>query len=101
MKSPRFRLIESNSECKVPTITLKDVIEMVDNPYLLKLNCEGCEADILTKSHPNELKIFKYIVFETHPDKSNVSDDKILTSLENIGFNCEHKFHSIYLCQQK
>ena len=58
-KAGVFSLVKSNGNCKVPTITLKDVIEMVDNPYLLKLDCEGCEADILTKSDPNELKKFK------------------------------------------
>jgi len=55
-KAGGFSSIKSNGDCKVPTITLKDVIEMIDNPYLLKLDCEGCEADILTKSDPNELK---------------------------------------------
>jgi len=107
-KSSGFSLVKSNGDCKVPTITLKDVIEMVDNPYLLKLDCEGCEADILTKSNPNELKIFKYIVFETHPFITNVSDDKILTSLKNIGFNCYLKVvlspktgQNIYSCEQK
>ncbi|MFP3317508.1 MAG: FkbM family methyltransferase [Candidatus Nanopusillus sp.] len=107
-KSSGFSLVKSNGDCKVPTITLKDVIEMVDHPYLLKLDCEGCEADILTKSNPNELKIFKYIVFETHPFITNVSDDKILTSLKNIGFNCYLKVvlspktgQNIYSCEQK
>jgi len=108
-KSLSFSLAESSGNCKVPTITLKDVIEMVDNPYLLKLDCEGCEADVLTKSDSNELKNFKYIVFETHPFITNVSNDKILTSLKNIGFNCYHLkiIHNpklganIYSCEQK
>ena len=108
MTSNAFSLAESSGNCKVPTITLKDVIEMVDNPYLLKLDCEGCEADILTKSDPNELKKFKYIVFETHPFITNVSDDKILASLKIAGFNCYLKIvHdpklgvNIYSCEQK
>jgi len=108
MKSNGFSLVKSDGNCKVPTITLKDVIEMVDNPYLLKLDCEGCEADILTKSDPNELKNFKYIVFETHPFITDVSDDKILASLKNIGFSCYLKIvHdpktgvNIYSCEQK
>jgi len=108
VKAGGFSLVKSNGNCKVPTITLKDVIEMVDNPYLLKLDCEGCEADILTKSDPNELKKFKYIVFETHPFITNVSNDKILASLKNIGFNCYLKIvHdpklgvNIYSCEQK
>ena len=107
-KSLSFSLAESSGNCKVPTITLKDVIEMVDNPYLLKLDCEGCEADVLTKSDSNELKNFKYIVFETHPFITNVSNDKILASLKNIGFNCYLKIvHdpklgvNIYSCEQK
>jgi len=108
VKAGGFSSIKSNGNCKVLTITLKDVIEMVDNPYLLKLDCEGCEADILTKSDPNELKKFKYIVFETHPFITNVSNDKILASLKNAGFNCYLKIvHdsklgvNIYLCKQK
>ncbi|MFP3257691.1 MAG: FkbM family methyltransferase [Candidatus Nanopusillus acidilobi] len=108
VKAGGFSLVKSNGNCKVPTITLKDVIEMVDSPYLLKLDCEGCEADILTKSDPNELKKFKYIVFETHPFITNVSDDKILTSLKNIGFSCYIKIVydpklgvNIYSCEQK
>ncbi|MFP3257098.1 MAG: FkbM family methyltransferase [Candidatus Nanopusillus acidilobi] len=107
-KAGGFSSIKSNGDCKVPTITLKDVIEMIDNPYLLKLDCEGCEADILTKSDPNELKKFKYIVFETHPFITNVSDDKILASLKNVGFYCYLKIiHNpklgvnIYSCEQK
>jgi len=102
MESGDFSLVKSNGNCKVPTITLKDVIEMIDNTYLLKLDCEGCEVDILTKSDPNELKKFKYIVFETHPFVTNVSNDKILASLKNAGFNCYHlKGANIYSCEQK
>ncbi|WP_244263092.1 FkbM family methyltransferase [Saccharolobus islandicus] len=52
----------------VDVVTLNDVLKYIDQPYLLKMDCEGCEYDIITKDYENVRK-FDNIIFEFHYPK--------------------------------
>ncbi|MFP3287313.1 MAG: FkbM family methyltransferase [Acidilobus sp.] len=88
LSSRYFSTHNSSGPCKVPGITLGDLLNMVDDPYLLKMDCEGCEAQVILGPERERLKAFEHIIFETHPHIAGVSDEKLLTSLKELGFEC-------------
>jgi hypothetical protein len=61
---------------------------MVEDPYLLKMDCEGCEAQVILGPERERLRAFEHIIFETHPSITGVSDEKLLASLKELGFEC-------------
>ncbi|MFP3320318.1 MAG: FkbM family methyltransferase [Acidilobus sp.] len=88
LSSRYFSTLKGSGPCKVPGITLGDLLNMVDDPYLLKMDCEGCEAQVILGPERERLRAFEHIVFETHPEITGVSDEKLLTSLKELGFEC-------------
>jgi len=88
LSSRTFSTHNSSGPCKVPGVTLGDLLNMVNDPYLLKMDCEGCEAQVILGPERERLKAFEHIIFEAHPGASGVSDEKLLTSLKELGFEC-------------
>jgi len=83
-----FSTLKDSGTCKVPGVTLGDLLSMVDDPYLLKMDCEGCEAQVILGPERERLKAFEHIIVETHPYNTGVSSEKLLTSLKELGFEC-------------
>jgi len=83
-----FSTLSTGGPCKVPGVTLGDLLNMVDDPYLLKMDCEGCEAQVILGPEREKLRAFEHIIFETHPFITGVSNDKLLLSLKELGFEC-------------
>jgi len=83
-----FSTLSTGGPCKVPGVTLGDLLNMVDDPYLLKMDCEGCEAQVILGPEREKLRAFEHIIFETHPFITGVSNEKLLASLKELGFEC-------------
>ena len=83
-----FSTLKDSGPCKVPGVSLDDLLSMIDDPYLLKMDCEGCEAQVILGPERERLRAFEHIILETHPLNSGVSDEKLLTSLKELGFEC-------------
>ena len=83
-----FSTIKGSGPCRVPGVTLSDLLDMIDDPYLLKMDCEGCEAQVILGPERERLRAFEHIIFETHPYITGVSDEELLTSLKELGFEC-------------
>jgi hypothetical protein len=66
-------------------LTIKDILEeyKIKNPYLLKMDCEGCECPIILNS---ELSSFEKIIFEYHTGTTGVGHEKLVSKLEKQGF---------------
>ncbi len=97
--SGSFSTLKGSGPCKVPGVTLGDLINMVDDPYLLKMDCEGCEAQVIRGPERERLRAFEHIIFETHPFITGVSDEELLASLKKLGFECRlHMAHNPKLC---
>jgi len=94
-----FSTLSSSGPCKVPGVTLGDLLNMVEDPYLLKMDCEGCEAEAILGPERERLKAFEHIVFETHPQITGVGDEKLLASLKELGFKCDRIVHYLKLNQ--
>ncbi|MFP3319454.1 MAG: FkbM family methyltransferase [Acidilobus sp.] len=88
-----FSTLKGSGPCKVPGVTLGDLLNMVEDPYLLKMDCEGCEAQVILGPERERLRAFEHIIFETHPGASGVSNYKLLASLKELGFECRHLGH--------
>ena len=71
--SGSFSTLKGNGPCKVPGVTLGDLLNMVDDPYLLKMDCEGCEAQVILGPERERLRAFEHIILETHPHITGVS----------------------------
>jgi len=83
-----FSTLKDSGTCKVPGVTLGDLLSMVDDPYLLKMDCEGCEAQVILGPERERLRAFEHIIFETHPQITGVSNEKLFASLKELGFEC-------------
>jgi FkbM family methyltransferase len=101
-----FSTLRGSGPCKVPGVTLGDLLSMIDDPYLLKMDCEGCEAQVILGPERERLRAFEYIILETHPHITGVSDEELLASLKELGFECRlHMVHdpklgvNIYHCE--
>ena len=88
-----FSTLKDSGTCRVPGVTLSELLDMIDDSYLLKMDCEGCEAQVILGPERERLKAFEHIIFETHPGASGVSNYKLLASLKELGFECRHLGH--------
>jgi FkbM family methyltransferase len=93
LSSRYFSTLKGSGPCRVPGVTLGDLLNMVEDPYLLKMDCEGCEAQVILGPERERLRAFEHIMFETHPHITGVSNDKLLASLKELGFECRHLGH--------
>jgi len=76
LKKDNFEIVE--------TITIEKIIEDYNiNPYILKIDCEGCEVDIILNS---DLSMFQEIYFEYHTIFTNVPVDRLINKLKEQNF---------------
>ena len=94
-----FSTLKGSGPCRVPGVTISDLLNMVDDPYLLKMDCEGCEAQVILGPERERLRAFEHIVFETHPHITGMGDEKLLASLKELGFKCDRIVHYLKLNQ--
>ena len=76
-------LIQSNNGIKIPLFSLADIIKnykIADKLLLLKMDCEGCEYNLLNEEN-DILRKFKRIEMEYHFGYENLKD-----KLESAGF---------------
>lgn len=67
---------------EIPKITLEEIVsELSDSNLVLKLDCEGCEYDVILGSSDDTIKKFDHILLEFHNGFQNISD-----KLKNLGF---------------
>lgn len=71
---------------KVPLFTLEEIVKKFQIPKdsILKIDCEGCEYDIIYQSSAEILKHFSYIKIEYHYGYKNLEK-----KLRNLGFQVE------------
>jgi FkbM family methyltransferase len=77
-----FKLKQQKLGVQIETITLKDVVKKFDiNDAVLKLDCEGCEYDVILGSDKDTLLKFQTILIEFHNGYENIQN-----KLEEFGF---------------
>ena len=93
LSSRYFSTLKGSGPCKVPGVSLDELLSMVNDPYLLKVDCEGCEAQVILRPERERLRAFEHIIFEAHPEITGVSNEKLLASLKELGFRCRPLGH--------
>lgn len=86
--------IKINTKKRVEVTTIDEIIKeyALENLFLLKMDCEGCEFEIISNSN---LSMFKEIVFEYHTFLSGIKYNQLTDKLEKEGFNIfYHKIHN-------
>ncbi|ADL19062.1 hypothetical protein ASAC_0656 [Acidilobus saccharovorans 345-15] len=76
-----------NEGCWVPAVSLESLLSEVRSPYLLKVDCEGCEADLVSRE-PHAVEAFKYIILKSHPHVTGIPHERLISSIEGLGFTC-------------
>jgi len=79
--------IKNQGDVEVPRFSLDRINTMVRNPYLLKIDCEGCEADIIFSSELDFNKIF----VESHQGITKIPHKKLIKRLEEQRYKCEER----------
>jgi FkbM family methyltransferase len=82
--STTFRSQNTDHTMAAPLTTLQDIVNGVEEepPYILKVDCEGCEYEVILDCHEETLRKFDYIQIEYHYGYRNLKE-----KLENSGFN--------------
>lgn len=71
--------------------TLEEILECLESNWIdfLKMDCEGCEMDVLLRAQPGVLRRVGNIHMETHPWAPGYSLESIVTVLKDSGFCVE------------
>lgn len=85
--SSGFSTLKSNGECEVPVVTLSEVMKQISEPYLLKMDCEGCEFDVILNDYEH-IKMFEKLIIEHHAKGTGIEHTKLLDKLSK-DFHCE------------
>ena len=81
-KSFQFKEDQKNG-VKIPKLTLEEILSNYNSSnFVLKLDCEGCEYDVLLNSSDQILNKFDAILLEFHSGFKNIS-----YRLQNLGFS--------------
>ncbi|MEM5832277.1 MAG: FkbM family methyltransferase [Candidatus Aenigmatarchaeota archaeon] len=103
-RNKKIKIREDKKILEIPCYSLKTVLNFVDDPYLLKIDCEGCEFDIILNSE--EVSEFEKIILEYHCNFFGFCKKKLIRKLEKLNFKCrEIKRNSeksgIIYCEKK
>lgn len=80
---------EADERITVESITLERILNdyQVSNPYLLKMDCEGCEYEIINNA---DLSPFNEIILEYHP-LEEMGPEHLIETLESKGFKLKKR----------
>ncbi|QXJ28544.1 hypothetical protein J5U23_01413 [Saccharolobus shibatae B12] len=81
-ESGTFSLVkqEYKGEEEVTTFTLPEILP--DDPYILKMDCKGCEYNIVLKDY-NTFKKFEIINLEYHEKETGISHKVLINKLKD------------------
>ena len=77
----------NSGDVKVPVYSIERVRKMVNDPYLLKMDCEGCEAEVIMNYDLD----FEKIIFEAHERLTKVPNKLLISKLEGEKYRCENR----------
>jgi len=74
----------------VPAMTLSELVSRFNiegNDAVLKMDCEGCEFDVILNDYEH-VRLFRELILEYHPKPANKSVDDLLMTLSR-DYKCE------------
>jgi methyltransferase, FkbM family len=94
-RSSYFSSLRTKGECEVPVVTLSEVTKQITEPYLLKMDCEGCEFDVILNNY-EPVKMFEKLVVEYHAKLPGFEYTELIDKL-NKDFHCEITSHEPWI----
>jgi FkbM family methyltransferase len=85
--SDGFSTLGTNGEYEVPIVTLSEVMKLITEPYLLQIDCEGCEFDVILNDYEH-VKMFEKLIIEHHAKFTGIKYTKLVDKLSS-DFHCE------------
>jgi len=82
-----FSTLRTKGECEVPIVTLSEVMKQINEPYLLKMDCEGCEFDVILNDYEH-VRMFEKLIIEHHAKFTGIKYTKLIDKL-STDFHCE------------
>ncbi len=99
--------INGKGDTLIDVLSMEDVRRMVKDPFLLKMDCEGCEVDIILNSELD----FDNLIIEQHYFLTKVPGKKLIERLKGQGYECKEgplpfsrsikKTESIIYCKKR
>lgn len=77
--------VSNNDSYEVKIVSVNDIVKQV-KPDLLKMDCEGCEFEIIEHC---DMSIFNEIILEYHSKMVGKDYKKLIEKLENDGFTID------------
>jgi FkbM family methyltransferase len=96
--STRFATQQGEGTAMIPVITLGEILTRLPDGRcdLMKIDCEGCEFDLLLNSPPEHLRQIKRLTIETHDGFTDFSANHLAVYLEQQGFVVERKGNPVH-----
>lgn len=89
--------ITGSGDVEIPIYSLDRVVNMLEDPYLVKMNCEGCELDLILNT--NSVHKFEKIIFEHHAFLTRVRVEKLLEKLSD--YECHIEPRRLTISEEK
>ena len=86
-RSSYFSSLRAKGECEVPVVTLSEVMRHITEPYLLKMDCEGCEFDVILNDYEH-VRMFEKLIVEYHAKLPVFEYTKLIDKLHK-DFHCK------------
>jgi FkbM family methyltransferase len=82
----------------IPVITLAEILERLPNGHchLMKIDCEGCEFDLLLNSPPELLARIDRLTIETHNGYTSYSTEQLAAHLQRHGFTVKRESNPVH-----
>ena len=82
----------------VPVVTLAEILDKVPKGqcHLMKIDCEGCEFDLLFNSPPELLARIERLTIETHDGYAGYSTGRLATYLRQQGFTVRQAANPVH-----
>ena len=89
--------MDADDSVDVEAITIGNIIKEYNvKPDILKIDCEGCEANIIKHS---DLSMFNQIIMEYHTNVTGVDENTLIDLLKNQGFKLKSQIKFIVVCK--
>lgn len=90
--------VASKTAAAIPVITLAEILDRLPDGRcnLMKIDCEGCEFDLLLNSPPELLSRIDRLTIETHDGFTDFSANQLAVYLGQQGFTVQQKSNPVH-----
>jgi FkbM family methyltransferase len=90
--------VEGENSASVSSSSLEQMLQRLPNARcdLIKIDCEGCEFNLIMKADPPTLDRISYITMELHDEYQGYQARSLVNYLKDMGFEVEQKPNPVH-----